>query len=505
MSAKQKGAGGKKTHGDGEEALVGMEEAIRLLKTSRPTFYRWLRTGKIRGMKVGRQWRFYRGDIDRFLKGEAPRIELPVDIAPLVDVLRKQMGWKPGAPQVPAGLNPVQQCVNTMIALGAKMAASDIHITTHRRVAENVTILRYRVGGVLQQVAEIDTRLLPAVIEEWKRLAACNVNETKRPQEGRIGIVPSGRKEMGIEKALDLRVSFLPAALGESMTARILNPEVVMLDLEHLPYSPGDHERIRRAIRLPAGLVVVTGPTGCGKTTTLYACLKEIARSEVKVMTVEDPVEYLLPWATQVAVNSDCGVTFSAALRSLLRSDPDIILVGEIRDLQTAMVVMQAALTGHMVLTTLHTPDAVGALTRMVDMGIDPFLIADTTKLVIAQRLLRKVCRHCCIEESPAADRLDMASELARRGGVDLLTVEQQFNGVVGCAKCAKTGYRGRTVSAETLEVTTEIATALRNGASAEDLTSIAVGQGMTTMAADGVRRAAAGETALEEVLRVLA
>ena len=480
--------------------LIQMEEAIRLLKTTRPTFYRWLRAGRIKGMKVGRQWRFYREDIERFLTGQTPRVDLPVDIRPLSDTLRQRLAAL-GAkdPEVPG--TPLEQAVRLMILLAFRMRASDIHIASHQTASNStVTSIRLRVDGVLHGVAEIDRRLLPAVIEEWKRLAACDVHEKARPQDGRIEFRVAGPPE----RSLDVRVNFLPAALGPSLTARILDQVAVQLTLDRLPYGPQDQDRIQRALRLPWGIILCTGPTGSGKTTTLYACLNKVATPETKALSVEDPVEYLLPWVTQVPVRVDAGLTFAAAVRSMLRADPDVILIGEVRDRDTLVAAVQAALTGHLVLSTLHTEDAATALRRAVDIGVDPFLVGDAVKLVIAQRLVRKLCTACSVEDHPAEAVLQEAEQTARAGGVDWSPLPHTYKRPVGCPACGGTGYRGRTTIVETLEVTPDVVRALREGKPVEELRAAAIRGGMTPMLADGARRFAAGEVTWAEVMRVV-
>jgi len=330
-----------------------------------------------------------------------------------------------------------------------------------------------------------------------------NVRETVRPQDGRIRLKLRDLGPALSEKPLDLRVNFLPAALGESVTLRILDKQAQLLSLADLPYGEHDRTRIAEALRVPWGLVICTGPTGCGKTTTLYACLKEVTTPQKKVLSLEDPVEYLLPWVTQVPHRRDAGVTFDRGLRAFLRSDPDVIMVGEVRDLNTMQICIQAALTGHLVLTTLHTEDAVGALRRMQDMGVDPFLIGGALRLVIAQRLVRRLCRDCRAREKPDADALAAAERTAASGGIEWEGLPRKFMKPVGCPKCAS-GYRGRTVISETLEITPAIEKALRSGEPDESVHEIAVSEGMVTMAADGVRRFANGETTLYEITRVL-
>ncbi len=483
----------------GEQAddLLNMDQAIAMLKTSRPTFYRWVRAGKIKSMKVGRQWRFYREDIERFLKGQEPKIELPTDIGPLVASLSsrvKKLGGKD--PSVPDA-EPVCRVANLIIVLGATMRASDIHIEPYEKIA----VIRCRVDGVLHPVGEFDIRLLPAVVEQFKRMAACDVQEKIMPQDGRIKIAIR-QKDDAVE--LDLRVSFLPAAMGEAVTLRILRKDEAGLSLDRIDYATNDREKLLRAIEAPHGLVIISGPTGCGKTTVLYACLAHLINPGIKVMSVEDPVEYLIGGMVQVPVRQKEGLTFARATRSFLRSDPDVIMIGEIRDLETLELAHQAALTGHLVMTTLHAGNAALALKRMVDIGEPPFLVADSTKLISAQRLVRCVCKACSTPDEPSAKVLVRAEEMAHAGGLQWEALEKNFRKPVGCDQCGQTGYRGRTLITEMLEVTPEIGQALRSGASVDEIRVIAVRGGMTTMAADGIRRAADGEITLDEVFRVM-
>lgn len=471
--------------------LLSMEQAIEMLKTTRPTFYRWLRTGRIKGMKVGRQWRFYREDVERFLKGQGPRIELPTDIAPLVAALGKRLEAIGGKDPSPSGTEPVQRAIARIIMIGVKMHATDLHLEPFEGGAQ----LRCRVDGVLHPVAKFDVRLLPALVEQIKRMAACDVLEKTLSQDGRIVLsLPEPEGE------LDMRVNFLPAYLGEAVTIRILRRSDISLTLDRIDYAPGDRERLMRALHAPWGLIVVSGRTGSGKTTVLYSCLMHLASPERKLLSVEDPVEYLLPGVTQVQVADKKGLTFERALRAVMRSAPNIIMVGEIRNYEILMCALQASLTGHLVLTTLHVDSAAGALKRMADIGAQPFVIAEGTRLVSAQRLVRRLCTKCSVPAEPPGHLLARAEQICRDGGIGWPGPASAFRRPVGCPNCAQTGFRGRTLIVEMLEMTPEIARALRDGAPAEELERIAIRQGMTTQAADGVRRAAEGQTTLEEV-----
>jgi len=482
----------------GVAELLDMDQAMSLVGVSRPTFYRWLREGKIKGLKLGRQWRFYREDVERFIRGEEPRIELRADIGPLIEQLEaklSELGVEP------AGMHEDDDVVRAtalMIWVAYATRASDLHVEPHmsEELGYSVARIRVRVDGVLHKTAEFDMRLASAIVERWKIMANVDVHEKVKPQDGRIMLNIQGEK-------LDLRVSFMPGAIGEAVTARLLSRDQVLLDLERIDYAPRDREVIERHLADPWGLVVVSGPTGSGKTTVLYACLKRVAGPEIKTVSVEDPVEYFLPWTMQSHLNHGAGVDFPRMMRSALRSDPDVILLGEIRDNETLQMCHQAALTGHLVMTTLHADEAANALVRMVEIGAAPFVVAESTKVVIAQRLVRCLCPECsAVADDP--EQLDQATELALSGGLAASALKGPFRVPRGCPKCNGLGYRRRTVIAEVLEVTGAVGKALRRGAGVDEIRSIAVGEGMTTMAADGIRRAAAGQTSLAEVMRVL-
>ncbi|MHC4915753.1 MAG: GspE/PulE family protein, partial [Planctomycetota bacterium] len=331
----------------------------------------------------------------------------------------------------------------------------------------------------------------------FKSAAGCDVREKIKPQDGRILLDAGDHK-------LDLRLSFVGPTMGEAVTIRVLDPRAVLLNLAHIDYTARDRERVMRNIRSPWGLVLVTGPTGCGKTTVLYACLNELAGPDVKTMSLEDPVEFLLPWVTQMGVQPARGLSFERGIRAILRSDPDVILVGEIRNRETLSICQQAALTGHMVMTTLHTDEAASALKRMVEIGSEPFVVAESTRMVMAQRLIRKLCPKCSRPQQPSEEALKRAAELARSGGLGWDTLTDGFRGPTGCSECGQTGFRGRTVITEVLEMSAEIGRALRADASVDEIRAMAVSQGMTTMAADGIRRASQGQVVLMEVLQAL-
>jgi len=474
-----------------------MAEAIARLKTTRPTFYRWLRSGKLQGMKVGRQWRFDRAEIERFLRGEAPQIELRADVQPLIDQLTQRYKEATGKKPQTAEKEGVDLAVDLMIELGLRSHASDIHLAAYNQEAAR---LRLRIDGVMREWAAFDTRLLPALIARLKTLAACDIHQIATSQDGRIVHERADR-----QGALDLRACFLPTVLGEAVTIRILERTALHFSLDDLGYSPANREKFLHAVMSPWGLVIIAGPTGSGKTTVIYSALTQINTPEQKIMTVEDPVEYQIPGIVQTPINPHAEMTFPRAIRSIMRSDPDVIAVVEIRDLKTLELCCQLALTGHLVITTLHTTTAAGVPRRMIDMGEPPFLVGDTLRLVGAVRLLRQLCPACSRETRLNKAQLGRAHELLEGSGVRFQELADDFRQAVGCPKCASQGYRGRFQVCEMMEVSEDVARAIRQDASAEELQRAAVRNGMVTLAADGLRRAALGQTTLDEVARVLA
>jgi len=495
---------------EGKEQLMDMDEAIAHLKTTRPTFYRWLRSGKLKGMKVGRQWRFYKADLDRFLTGQAPQIDLLADVSPLITALREKVEGLPAPSENPS----IAEAVELTIKAASLIRASDIHIAPQVKLGrkEQVGTIRVRVDGVLQPLLEFDIRLHRPLIAQWKTLAACDLNESFKPQDGRVVMALEGEdtdfgasSAPGVSgKALDLRVSFVPSALGEALTARVLDADSVRLDFGRLPFSPEAKSRIISSLKSSFGLVLCAGPSGNGKTTTLYSLLNYMNKPESKLISVEDPVEFLIPGVVQIPVRRDADVTFATAMRAVLRQDPDVILLGEIRDADALFVAAQAAITGHLVMSSLHTENAAAALKRMLDIGMPPFLVSDCVSIVIAQRLARVLCPKCKRPAKPSDALLATAERLANEGGLNWGKMEKSFCEPVGCSECRSFGYRGRTMLAEVLKMSHQIGVALRQGLPVEGLQEIAIKEGMTTIAADGVRRAAEGEISLEEALRVL-
>lgn len=482
----------------GKVELLDMEQAIQMLKTSQPTFYRWVRTGKIKGVKVGRQWRFDRSEIERFLKGEAQAVALPVSIEPLVASL-EEYARKTGA-ALPKSRDPneVLNAVCMILFVAHSTQTSDIHlIPTVDEAGQGIAQLRFRVNGILQQAATFDIRLMPALVERFKIMANCLVHESNKPQDGRIQVNIAGETE-------DIRVNFLPSAKGEAITLRVMKKSGTAYSLDQVELPEPVRKQIDRALATPQGMIVVCGPVGSGKTTMLYAGLMKLAKTGKKIVTVEDPVEYLLPDVVQTRFAPETGLTMPVLLKTIMRTDPDVIMVGEIRDTETVRLLHQAALTGHLVLTALHTPDAAGAFQRLQDIGSEPFLVSDTVRLVLAQRLVRQLCPHCARAATPVADTLALAQAIYRQDGLDWTALPSAFREPVGCPKCRGTGFRGRTLLIEALAMTPEIAAAVRQQRGTNEIQAIAVRQGMVPMAALGIQKAAAGEVSLIEVLSIV-
>ena len=381
---------------------------------------------------------------------------------------------------------PVIELVNNILAQAMDQRASDIHIEPE----EQLFHVRMRTDGILHTRMTLPSSRYPAVASRVKLISGMDIAERRLPQDGRLSVRVSGQE-------VDVRVSAVPAVHGESIVLRLLPKERQDLSLERLGFSRRDLDLFRAWAREPNGIVLVTGPTGSGKSTTLYATLEEMNQRDRKMITVEDPVEYEVGGVTQIQANAEIGYTFARALRAILRQDPDVIMIGEIRDLETAEIAVQSALTGHLVLSTLHTNDAVSAFTRLVDMGVEPFLVATSVRAVQAQRLVRQLCKHCSqpTEVLPAVARLLEHIEDAY--------VEPDWRKPVGCVKCQGTGYRGRLGIYELVDVSSEMQELIISGATAEKMRALATEQGGRSLREDGLLKARAGHTSVEEVVRV--
>jgi len=383
---------------------------------------------------------------------------------------------------------PVVKLVNMIIVEAIGRGASDIHLEPGERFVQ----VRFRVDGVLQDVMTPAKRLEPALVSRIKIMANLDIAERRLPQDGRIKFRDASRE-------MDFRVSVIPTLYGESVVLRLLDKSALKLDLTQLGFDTWSLEQFQTAIRSPHGMILVTGPTGSGKTTTLYSALQTVNSSEIHILTLEDPVEYNIPRVNQVQVNEEIGFGFATALRSFLRHDPDVILVGEMRDLDTAQVANRAALTGHLVLSTLHTNDAPSTVSRLMDMGIPPFLLGSSLRLIVAQRLARKICEDC--REPYEADEADLVAHGLRPQGRGALVLSRGR----GCPTCTFTGLRGRIALYEVLPITGEIRELIARGADAGAIKKVARDLGMLTLRDAGLAKVLEGVTTIEEVLRVTA
>jgi type IV pilus assembly protein PilB len=386
---------------------------------------------------------------------------------------------------------PLVRLVNSILFQAAEDGASDIHFEPQ----EDALVVRFRIDGVLQEMQRIPKRLMPGVTTRLKVLAKLDIAERRKPQDGRISLNAAAAGRM-----LDVRVATLPTVEGESLVMRLLDKSKRPPTLEELGLSPDMQATLSDIVKRPTGALLVTGPTGSGKSTTLFAALTQISRPEINIITVEDPVEYRLQGINQVQINVRAGLTFAAALRSILRSDPDVVMVGEIRDGETAKISIEAALTGHLVLSTLHTNDAPSALTRLNEMGVEPFLTGAAVTGVLAQRLARKLCTHCCEMYSPSVDEM-----IAARVAPDVAAASDgmAFYRKKGCPRCNQTGYKGRIGIFQLLAMTEDLATLAASKASREDIERAALGTGMKSLWDDGLAKVAAGLTSIEELARV--
>lgn len=382
---------------------------------------------------------------------------------------------------------PIIKLVNHILVQAAKQGASDIHIEPYEKEVR----VRYRIDGVMYPILNPPKRLQSALVSRIKIMANLNIAEKRIPQDGRIAIKVA-------DKAYDIRVSVLPTQFGERIVMRLLDKSRTFVDLKNMGMSARDFEVLKQSIQRPNGIIYVSGPTGSGKTTTLYSVLNELNSPDVNIITVEDPVEYQLAGIAQVQVKEKIGLTFAAALRSILRQDPDIVMIGETRDQETAQISIQAALTGHLVLSTIHTNNAPATITRLIDMGIEPFLIASSVVCVVAQRLVRRLCNKCKQAYKPSADLLKSI------GLTEQQAASITFYKAVGCEDCVS-GYKGRLAVYEVMAMTGGIAKLAVEQADTMLLRKQAIADGMTLLIDDGIRRIKEGITTIEEVVRVAA
>lgn len=384
----------------------------------------------------------------------------------------------------------VIKIVDSLIADAHSKGASDIHIDPH---SETVRV-RIRVDGVLKNICTFPKLFHAPIISRIKIMAGLRTDEHQAPQDGRLQTITE------IKNVLDIRISIVPTYYGENAVLRLLSDTSMEFSLENLGFSKQDQAKIKKTLGKSHGMILATGPTGSGKTTTLYSLIKLLNTGTNSIVTIEDPIEYAIEGVEQIQVNSRSGLSFANGLRSILRQDPNIIMVGEIRDSETASIAVNTALTGHLLLSTLHTNDAATTLPRLLDMKIEPFLVASTVNMAIAQRLVRKICAGCKTERLLSkGEKLSLSEQLGTKA---LRNISKTFFGK-GCSTCLESGYKGRTVIAEVLIVDTNIREAMLRKASASEIREIAIKNGMATIAEDGLRKILGGLTTFEEVLRV--
>ena len=381
---------------------------------------------------------------------------------------------------------PIISLVNSFISQAIQDVASDIHIEPQEKTLR----VRYRIDGMLREIGIFPRDIHAAIVARIKIISEMDIAEKRIPQDGRIKVREAGRD-------VDVRVSTLPTIMGEKVVMRLLDQKAVILDINKLGFSPENKEKYYKLYSQSYGMILVTGPTGSGKTTTLYSTLTTVNSPEKNIITLEDPVEYRLPGINQVQVNTKTGLTFANGLRSILRQDPNVVLVGEIRDGETADIAIRASLTGHVVFSTLHTNDAAGTITRLIDMDVEPFLVASSVLGVVAQRLVRVICPECKESYTPPSDSLE-------RIFVGVLPEQQLtlYRGF-GCSRCNNKGYRGRMAIHEIMTITSKLREAINRKASSDEISSIAISQGMITMREDGIQKALTGLTDVREVMRV--
>lgn len=416
--------------------------------------------------------------IDKYLV----KMELSESIKGLVSDIRKEI--TSSALDNPQESSSIFKLIEILLKTSILARASDIHIEP----TENNCIVRSRIDGMLTETFIFDKDIYPPLSSRMKLLSNMDIAEKRKPQDGRFSASILG-------KEYDFRISALPTINGESIVIRVLDKSKVMIKIEDLGMQPETYAKFSQAMRTPYGIIFVTGPTGSGKTTTLYAALNAIKSVQSKIITVEDPVEYQLNLTQQVQVNEKANLTFASALRSILRQDPDIIMIGEVRDTETLKIAVQAALTGHLVFTTLHTNDALSAVTRIVDMGIEPYLISGSLIAIEAQRLVRKLCPHCKTTYTLPKTAYDEIKAM--------LPENYQFYKNNGCEKCSQTGYLGREMISEILPISEKISSMIAQGASKSDIKEQAIQEGFVDMYHDGIIRAANGITSLDEIARV--
>lgn len=480
------------------EELLTLDEAVKFLGTSKPTLYRLLGQDEIKGLKVGRQWRFRKTDLTAYLQ----RGMVALTAAPKEDLNREltffseKLGEKDTDVSGDAEAK-TERLADLIIRLAIESKASDIHLDP---TAEDL-LLRFRADGVLQETRHFPASVRKSLTAQFKKMADIEMSEKSLPQDGRIPV-------RYVDKEFELRLASIPSVYGEALTMGILRRSDALVGLDMLDLTPEDLRQVRDFLNKPNGVFLATGPTGSGKMTLLYNCLRELADMEKKTMTLEDPVDSYLLHTTQVQVNKKVGLTYAAGLRAFLRQDPDIILVGETLDLETANLIVEGSLTGHLILTSLQAGDTLAALQWLMDMGDKPqmwmSLITSTVVGVVAMRLCRRLCTHCKLPmDLSAQPMLSYVVRLAAEGGYTIPNGAVFYKGR-GCMQCRGRGYNGRIALYEVLTMTDPLTEALLRHASPEEMIALAIASGMRTLLADGIRKAVEGQTTIEEVLRVV-
>lgn len=387
---------------------------------------------------------------------------------------------------------PIIRLINALLSEAIRLNASDIHIETF----EKRLVVRFRVDGELKEIITPKRQLAPLLVSRIKVMAKLDIAEKRVPQDGRISLRLAGRE-------VDVRVSTLPSSFGERVVMRLLDKQAGRLNMTYLGLSDNDYTELKRLIHRPHGIILVTGPTGSGKTTTLYAALTDLNDQTRNILTAEDPIEFQLDGIGQTQVNNKVDMTFAKSLRAMLRQDPDVVMVGEIRDIETAEIAVQASLTGHLVLSTLHTNTAIGAVTRLQDMGVEPFLLSSSLIGVVAQRLVRTLCSHCHTWQAADTEQAKLFSEIGVEVGAESLT-DKSINlpTPVGCDKCNQSGFKGRTAIYEVVPVDDTLRRMIHSNTAEYELEAYAR-QKTPSIRADGLHKVIAGRTTLEEVLRV--
>lgn len=493
------------------EDLLSMEEAIEQLKTTRSTFYRWLRSGQIKGMKVGRQWRFYPQDIARFLNGEQPQIAIPTSLAPLKQQLQAHLQAIQADTSDLQDLGELEQSVHMILRLALLKGASDLHLEPiYLNQSEHKAILRLRIAGQLQTQAEIDRRLLAPLLEQFKILAACDPHRSDSPQEGQFSLsMPSADKvQSSRDTQFEARLQTLPTTLGESLCLRLINRSLAeSISLEQLRLSPQVSEAIQAALKKSWGLIIASGPTGSGKTTTLYACLNQVAAPEIKAIAIEDVSESYFPWVSSVPVDRHKGQTYTSVMKAAMQADPDVLMVSELQDADSLEAVLRIALTGHLVLTSLHVESALQGLQRLIEISGNAYTVSESVQLIINQRLIRRLCPACQEQRPLTAEDQAHLQQLHSRYALDTRQIKQ-LSHAKGCSECQQQGYRGRMLIAEALSMDTHLRQALQHDLKAPKLTESLLKElqasGWRSWIADGLDQVQAGTTSLKELLRVI-